>query len=82
MTIIFFVIGWLTSVPFQPNHAYCKYCKKNLHAHRLSLLKHTCTMKHQRAALQHKEEKSEVKKDYDAPEIGYMEEVEVNNFNF
>ncbi|XP_014483570.1 PREDICTED: uncharacterized protein LOC106749040 isoform X3 [Dinoponera quadriceps] len=43
--------GWLTSVPLQPTRAYCKYCKKDLHAHRLSLLKHTCTMKHQRAAL-------------------------------
>ncbi|XP_011315399.1 uncharacterized protein [Fopius arisanus] len=43
--------GWLTSVAAQPTRAYCIYCKKNLHAHRLSLLKHTCTMKHQRAAL-------------------------------
>ncbi|CAL7933529.1 unnamed protein product [Xylocopa violacea] len=48
--------GWLTSVPFQPTRAYCMYCKKNLHAHRLSLLKHTCTMKHQRAALLHEAE--------------------------
>lgn len=46
-----FVSGWLTSVPHQATRAYCKYCKKDLHAHRLSLLKHTCTMKHQRAAL-------------------------------
>ncbi|XP_034947271.1 uncharacterized protein [Chelonus insularis] len=43
--------GWLTSVPDQVTRAFCTYCKKNLHAHRLSLLKHTCTMKHQRAAL-------------------------------
>ncbi|XP_019698657.1 uncharacterized protein LOC105186934 isoform X2 [Harpegnathos saltator] len=42
---------WLTSVPHESTRAYCKYCKKDLHAHRLSLLKHTCTMKHQRAAL-------------------------------
>ncbi|XP_032677251.1 uncharacterized protein LOC116846936 isoform X3 [Odontomachus brunneus] len=38
-------------MPLQPTRAFCKYCKKDLHAHRLSLLKHTCTMKHQRAAL-------------------------------
>lgn len=43
--------GWLTSVPHEPTRAYCKYCKKDLHAHRLSLLKHMCTMKHQRSAL-------------------------------
>ncbi|XP_015607055.1 uncharacterized protein LOC107273406 isoform X2 [Cephus cinctus] len=48
--------GWLTSVPFQPTRAFCTYCKKNLHAHRLSLLKHTCTMKHQRSALMHQNE--------------------------
>ncbi|KAK2582581.1 hypothetical protein KPH14_004869 [Odynerus spinipes] len=51
--------GWLTSVAFQPTRAYCMYCKKNLHAHRLSLLKHTCTMKHQRASLSYE---AEVKK--------------------
>ncbi|XP_066582404.1 uncharacterized protein [Prorops nasuta] len=49
--------GWLTSDPLLPTRAYCLYCKKNLHAHRLSLLKHTCTMKHQRAALMHQAEK-------------------------
>ncbi|XP_012266993.2 uncharacterized protein LOC105692396 isoform X2 [Athalia rosae] len=48
--------GWLTSVPDQPTRAYCTYCKKNLHAHRLSLLKHTCTMKHQRCALMYQNE--------------------------
>lgn len=41
--------GWLTSVPHKPTRAYCKFCKKDLHAHRLSLLKHMCTMKHQRS---------------------------------
>lgn len=51
VNLTIFVSGWLTSVPLQPTRAYCKYCKKDLHAHRLSLLKHTCTMKHQRAAL-------------------------------
>ncbi|XP_050448024.1 uncharacterized protein LOC126849813 isoform X2 [Cataglyphis hispanica] len=70
--------GWLTSVPHQPTRAYCIYCKKNLHAHRLSLLKHTCTMKHQRAALAHKmeEKKSSRKWDANALEIGLIEEVE------
>ncbi|KOX78431.1 hypothetical protein WN51_07838 [Melipona quadrifasciata] len=62
--------GWLTSVPFQPTRAYCMYCKKNLHAHRLSLLKHTCTMKHQRAALLHDaEEKKKA-----AARKGHLEE--------
>ncbi|XP_011865524.1 PREDICTED: uncharacterized protein LOC105560756 isoform X2 [Vollenhovia emeryi] len=69
--------GWLTSVPFQPTRAYCLYCKKNLHAHRLSLLKHTCTMKHQRSALTYVlEEKQMQRLDTDAPEVGLMEEVE------
>ncbi|KAK0076192.1 hypothetical protein PV325_005763 [Microctonus aethiopoides] len=53
--------GWLTSVPGQLTRAFCTYCKKNLHAHRLSLLKHTCTMKHQRAALMHQAESNEAK---------------------
>ncbi|XP_046734477.1 uncharacterized protein LOC124404416 [Diprion similis] len=48
--------GWLTAVPDQPTRAYCTYCKKNLHAHRLSLLKHTCTMKHQRGAMVYQKE--------------------------
>ncbi|XP_077254516.1 uncharacterized protein LOC143893234 isoform X1 [Temnothorax americanus] len=69
--------GWLTSVPYQPTRAYCLYCKKNLHAHRLSLLKHTCTMKHQRSALGYAlEEKQVQKSEADAPEVGLMEEVE------
>ncbi|XP_012279327.1 myb-like protein V isoform X2 [Orussus abietinus] len=53
--------GWLTSVPLQPTRAYCTYCKKDLHAHRLSLLKHTCTMKHQRSALMHQNEMNALK---------------------
>ncbi|XP_012530777.1 uncharacterized protein LOC105833527 isoform X2 [Monomorium pharaonis] len=69
--------GWLTSVPSQPTRAYCLYCKKNLHAHRLSLLKHTCTMKHQRSALSYQlEEKQARKSESDAPEVALMEEVE------
>lgn len=59
--MFFFVVGWLTSVPGQLTRAFCTYCKKNLHAHRLSLLKHTCTMKHQRAALMHQAESNEAK---------------------
>ncbi|XP_034187095.1 uncharacterized protein LOC117607476 isoform X1 [Osmia lignaria lignaria] len=66
--------GWLTSVPFQPTRAYCLYCKKNLHAHRLSLLKHTCTMKHQRAALLHE---AEEKKKAAARNASMGEDVEV-----
>ncbi|XP_023709141.1 uncharacterized protein LOC111865393 isoform X2 [Cryptotermes secundus] len=42
--------GWLKGVPGEPTRAYCLFCKKSLHAHRLSLLKHTCTLKHTRAA--------------------------------
>ncbi|KAG5313667.1 HIUH2 hydrolase, partial [Acromyrmex insinuator] len=69
--------GWLTSVSNQPTRAYCLYCRKNLHAHRLSLLKHTCTMKHQRSALTYQLEQQQIQKsDADAPEIGLMEEVE------
>ncbi|XP_029177788.1 uncharacterized protein LOC114945672 isoform X2 [Nylanderia fulva] len=70
--------GWLTSVQFQPTRAYCTYCKKNLHAHRLSLLKHTCTIKHQRAALSYQmEEKKNMRKmDPNALEVGLIEEVE------
>ncbi|KAJ9575847.1 hypothetical protein L9F63_007305 [Diploptera punctata] len=41
---------WLKGVPGEPNRAYCTFCKKTLHAHRLSLLKHTCTLKHTKAA--------------------------------
>lgn len=71
-------------MPFQPTRAYCMYCKKNLHAHRLSLLKHTCTMKHQRAALLHE---AEEKKKADARkgnieekvEVEEVEEIEVQN---
>lgn len=54
--------GWLTSVPHEPTRAYCKYCKKDLHAHRLSLLKHMCTMKHQRSALMYQNSFSNKKK--------------------
>jgi len=42
--------GWLRGVPGQPTRAYCSFCEKSLHAHRLSLLKHTCTLKHTKAA--------------------------------
>ncbi|EEB18860.1 conserved hypothetical protein [Pediculus humanus corporis] len=38
--------GWLTSVPGNSTKAYCKLCKKELHCHRLSLLKHKVTFKH------------------------------------
>ncbi|RZF48085.1 hypothetical protein LSTR_LSTR002151 [Laodelphax striatellus] len=43
--------GWLTSVADQPNKAYCKACKRILHAHRLTLVKHTISIKHMKAAV-------------------------------
>ncbi|ENN71018.1 hypothetical protein HUJ04_003370 [Dendroctonus ponderosae] len=45
--------GWLKGVKGEPTRAYCTYCSKTLHAHRLSLLKHTCTIRHQKAAQIH-----------------------------
>ncbi|XP_044752917.1 uncharacterized protein LOC123312514 [Coccinella septempunctata] len=45
--------GWLTAVEDEPTRAFCIYCQKTLHAHRLSLLKHTCTIRHQKAAQLH-----------------------------
>ncbi|KAL1516689.1 hypothetical protein ABEB36_000569 [Hypothenemus hampei] len=45
--------GWLKGVKGQPTRAYCIFCQKTLHAHRLSLLKHTCTIRHQKAAQAH-----------------------------
>ncbi|XP_022915670.1 uncharacterized protein [Onthophagus taurus] len=45
--------GWLTGVQGEPTRAFCLYCQKTLHAHRLSLLKHTCTIRHQKAAQLH-----------------------------
>lgn len=44
------IAGWLRGVQGEPTRAYCTYCQKTLHAHRLSLLKHTCTIRHQKAA--------------------------------
>ncbi|KAL3275869.1 hypothetical protein HHI36_020608 [Cryptolaemus montrouzieri] len=45
--------GWLKGVEGEPTRAFCIYCQKTLHAHRLSLLKHTCTIRHQKAAQMH-----------------------------
>ncbi|KAG5876114.1 hypothetical protein JTB14_013693 [Gonioctena quinquepunctata] len=42
--------GWLKGVEGEPTRAFCTYCQKTLHAHRLSLLKHTCTIRHLKAA--------------------------------
>lgn len=50
--------GWLTGVQGEPTRAYCLYCQKTLHAHRLSLLKHTCTIRHQKAAQLHNTRKN------------------------
>lgn len=49
--------GWLTEVEGEPTRAFCIYCQKTLHAHRLSLLKHTCTIRHQKAATLHQTKK-------------------------
>ncbi|XP_018567686.1 uncharacterized protein LOC108908220 isoform X2 [Anoplophora glabripennis] len=52
--------GWLRGVEGEPTRAYCTYCQKTLHAHRLSLLKHTCTIRHQKAAQLHSNRKNKV----------------------
>lgn len=41
---------WLRPVPGQPSRAHCIVCDRSLHAHRLNLLKHTCTLRHVKAA--------------------------------
>ncbi|CAH0768891.1 unnamed protein product [Bemisia tabaci] len=42
--------GWLSADPEgNKSRAYCKVCNKTLHAHRISLLKHTVSLKHTRA---------------------------------
>ncbi|XP_001608036.2 uncharacterized protein DDB_G0283697 [Nasonia vitripennis] len=63
---------WLTSVPYQATRAFCKYCQRNLHAHRLSLLKHMCTLKHQRAAVQYN--KREAAQQQNSNDINYVVE--------
>ncbi|XP_039286613.1 uncharacterized protein LOC111063252 isoform X2 [Nilaparvata lugens] len=50
--------GWLTSVPNKPNKAYCKACKRDLHAHRLTLVKHTISIKHMKAAVEYFDSKT------------------------
>ncbi|XP_075229560.1 uncharacterized protein LOC142329110 [Lycorma delicatula] len=42
--------GWLEAVPNNSSRAFCKICNKNLHAHRLTLLKHTASIKHMKRA--------------------------------
>ncbi|KAK9871542.1 hypothetical protein WA026_012916 [Henosepilachna vigintioctopunctata] len=53
--------GWLKGVDNEPTRAFCVYCQKTLHAHRLSLLKHTCTIRHQKAAQLHQMRKNKVR---------------------
>ncbi|KAK9695089.1 HIUase/Transthyretin family [Popillia japonica] len=62
--------GWLTGVQGEPTRAYCLYCQKTLHAHRLSLLKHTCTIRHQKAAQIHNTRKN---KSIMEPQITFIE---------
>ncbi|KAL7306756.1 hypothetical protein TKK_0001122 [Trichogramma kaykai] len=64
---------WLTSVPNEATKAWCKYCERSLHAHRLSLLKHMCTLKHQKAAK--KRERDTEKEDLQEVEL-VMKKVE------
>lgn len=52
--------GWLKGVEGEPTRAYCTYCHKNLHAHMNSLLKHTCTIRHQKAAQLNSARKSKI----------------------
>lgn len=44
--VIGFVLGWLNRGT--SGKAYCSLCNKELHCHRLSLMKHKVTAKHQR----------------------------------
>lgn len=53
LKLVFKFVGWLRGVQGEPTRAFCTYCQKTLHAHRLSLLKHTCTIRHQKAAQLH-----------------------------
>ncbi|XP_065160402.1 uncharacterized protein [Atheta coriaria] len=57
--------GWLRGVPGEATRAFCIYCQKTLHAHRLSLLKHTCTMRHQKAAQVHQARKLNQQKSFE-----------------
>ncbi|XP_056630960.1 uncharacterized protein LOC130441351 [Diorhabda sublineata] len=78
--------GWLRGVEGEPTRAYCMYCHKNLHAHRLSLLKHICTIRHQKAAQMHKVRKNKelnMKEDSleneDDRELSNDEDIEIDN---
>ncbi|XP_060519867.1 uncharacterized protein LOC132698046 isoform X2 [Cylas formicarius] len=71
--------GWLRGVEGEPTRAYCTYCEKTLHAHRLSLLKHTCTIRHQKAAQSHSTRKNKAgqrqRMESDEVETVFMNEV-------
>ncbi|XP_037920247.1 uncharacterized protein LOC119657421 isoform X1 [Hermetia illucens] len=47
--------NWIQSVPGKPDKAFCRFCQRLLYAHRYSVLKHTCTTKHQQNADKFKE---------------------------
>ncbi|KAK6628718.1 hypothetical protein RUM43_002534 [Polyplax serrata] len=67
--------GWLTSVPGNNTKAYCKLCKKELHCHRLSLLKHKVTFKHHQKEEQQKLMKI-IEKNEDNPKNVTEEKIE------
>lgn len=60
LRLLFLFKGWLRGVQGEPTRAFCTFCQKTLHAHRLSLLKHTCTIRHQKAAQLHNNRKVSV----------------------
>lgn len=65
--------GWLRGVQGEPTRAYCTYCQKTLHAHRLSLLKHTCTIRHQKAAQLHNSRANKTSQQQMEQQIRYIE---------
>ncbi|CAG9856197.1 unnamed protein product [Phyllotreta striolata] len=66
--------GWLRGVEGEPRRAFCIYCHKTLHAHRLSLLKHTCTIRHQKAAQVHNSRKNKLKEETNEEAVGNEED--------
>lgn len=57
--------GWLKAVPGEPSRAHCIVCDRSLHAHRLNLLKHTCTLRHIKAARERYNQSKEATNEYE-----------------